>query len=102
MRIKSLVLAATAALALAACGGTDAGGAPKGEPIAKVAAPAGKAWVDVISKTEAGGYTALLDGSPYLPAAIKWATRTPNYSLSNMARLPARAAPNSRSSRPKS
>ena len=56
MRIKSLVLAATAALALAACGGADAGGAPKGEPIAKVAAPAGKAWVDVVSKTEAGGY----------------------------------------------
>jgi len=56
MRIKSLVLAATAALALAACGGTDAGGAPKGEPIAKVAAPAGKAWTDVVTKTEAGGY----------------------------------------------
>jgi protein-disulfide isomerase len=56
MRIKSLLIAATAALALAACGGADSGGAPKGEPIAKVAAPAGKAWTDVVSKTEVGGY----------------------------------------------
>jgi protein-disulfide isomerase len=58
MRTKSLLLAAGAALALAACGGGgDAGGAPtKGEPIAKVAAPQGKAWVDVVSKTEVGGY----------------------------------------------
>lgn len=57
MRIKSILIAASAALALAACGsGGDATGAPKGEPIAKVAAPAGKAWTDVVSKTEVGGY----------------------------------------------
>lgn len=56
MRIKSILIAASAALALAACGGGDATGAPKGEPIAKVAAPAGKAWTDVVSKTDAGGY----------------------------------------------
>lgn len=56
MRIKSLIISAAAALALAACGSGDSGGAPKGEPIAKVAAPAGKAWTDVVSKTEVGGY----------------------------------------------
>jgi protein-disulfide isomerase len=56
MRIKSLIFAATAALALASCGGGDTASAPSGEPIAKVAAPAGKAWTDVVSKTEAGGY----------------------------------------------
>lgn len=56
MRIKSLLIAASAALALAACGSGDSGSAPKGEAIAKVAAPAGKAWIEVVSKTEAGGY----------------------------------------------
>lgn len=56
MRIKSIMFAATAALALASCGGGDTASAPSGEPIAKVAAPAGKAWTDVVSKTEAGGY----------------------------------------------
>lgn len=56
MRIKSIFFVATAALALASCGSGDAGSAPTGEPIAKVAAPAGKAWTDVVSKTEAGGY----------------------------------------------
>ena len=49
-------ITAAAALALAACGSGDSAGAPKGEPIAKVAAPAGKAWTDVVTKTEAGGY----------------------------------------------
>ena len=56
MRIKSLFITAAAALARAACGSGDSAGAPKGEPIAKVAAPAGKAWTDVVTKTEAGGY----------------------------------------------
>jgi protein-disulfide isomerase len=56
MRIKSLFISAAAALALAACGSGDSAGAPKGEPIAKVAAPAGKAWTDVVTKTEVGGY----------------------------------------------
>lgn len=56
MRIKSLFITAAAALALAACGSGDSAGAPKGEPIAKVAAPAGRAWTDVVTKTEVGGY----------------------------------------------
>ena len=56
MRIKSLFIAASAVMALAACGSGESASAPKGEPIAKVAAPAGKAWTDVVSKTDAGGY----------------------------------------------
>jgi len=56
MRIKTLVSTTLAALALAACSGGDTAGAPKGEPIAKIAAPADTAWVDVVSKTEFGGY----------------------------------------------
>ena len=62
MRIKSLLIATVAALALSACG-SESGttGSVQGEPVAKVAAPAGKAWVDVVSKTGEGGY---LIGNP--------------------------------------
>jgi protein-disulfide isomerase len=57
MRMKSLLVATAAALALTACGGdAGTGGTMKGEPVAKVAAPAGKQWVDVVSKTADGGY----------------------------------------------
>jgi protein-disulfide isomerase len=57
MRIKSILLAASLALALASCGSSDTAAAPaRGEPIAKVAAPADKAWTDIVSKTQAGGY----------------------------------------------
>ncbi|MEP7350657.1 MAG: thioredoxin domain-containing protein [Sphingorhabdus sp.] len=56
MRMKSLLIAATAALALTACGGGDKADIPRGEPLAKIAAPAGKIWSDVVSKTEAGGF----------------------------------------------
>ena len=62
MRIKSLLIATVAAMALSACG-SESGttGSVQGEPVAKVAAPAGKAWVDVVSKTGEGGY---LIGNP--------------------------------------
>ena len=56
MRIKSILIAAAAALALTACGSGDTTGVTQGEPLAKVTAPAGKAWADVVSKTEADGY----------------------------------------------
>ena len=56
MRITTFIMTTAAALALAACGSSDTASAPKGEPIAKVAAPAGKTWVDTVSKTEFGGY----------------------------------------------
>ena len=56
MRIKYILISATAALALASCGGADSNAVPKGEAIAKVAAPAGKIWSETVVKTEAGGF----------------------------------------------
>jgi protein-disulfide isomerase len=56
MRIKSGLIAASALLALAACGGGETSEVPKGESIAKVAAPAGKIWSETVVKTEAGGF----------------------------------------------
>ncbi|MGL5837651.1 MAG: DsbA family protein [Sphingorhabdus sp.] len=53
MRSPKILTASLAALALAACGG-NGGEVPKGEPIAKVAAPAGKQWSDVVAKTDKG------------------------------------------------
>ena len=56
MRMKSMMIATCAALALAACGGGDSNTVPKGEPIAKVAAPAGKIWSETVVKTDVGGF----------------------------------------------
>lgn len=56
MRMKSILIAASATLALAACGGGDSNEVPKGEPIAKIAPPAGKIWSETVVKTEAGGF----------------------------------------------
>jgi len=67
MRIKTLISTTLAVLALAACGGGDTAGGPKGEPIAKIAAPAGTAWGDVVSKTEFGGYQM---GNPDAPLKL--------------------------------
>ena len=60
MRLPAIIasilgIAALAALfALGSCSGGGDAELPKGEPIAKVAAPAGKQWTEVISKTEKG------------------------------------------------
>jgi len=64
---KSLHLALVFAfLAVAACGKKDA--APVADaPLAKVAAPAGKQWSDVISATPEGGY---LMGNPDAPLKL--------------------------------
>ena len=52
---KSLLLSIPMlALSLVACSGGSGDGPPKGEPIAKVAAPAGKQWTDTVVKTEEG------------------------------------------------
>ena len=62
------LVAAPLALGLAACGkdkGADAG--LSGEPIAKIAPPAGKAWTDVVSKTPEGGYRM---GNPDAPIKL--------------------------------
>jgi protein-disulfide isomerase len=63
------LLAAPLTLALAACGssGNDKSAAPGGEPVAKIAPPAGKAWTDVVEKTPEGGYRM---GNPEAPIKL--------------------------------
>ncbi|HUD28997.1 MAG TPA: thioredoxin domain-containing protein [Novosphingobium sp.] len=62
------LIAAPLALGLAACGKKDETGAPaSGQPIAKIAAPAGKAWADVVAKTPEGGYRI---GNPEAPIKL--------------------------------
>lgn len=61
MRIFKTVLVSVLLTALAACNSGEEKGALKGEPIAAVAAPAGKTWVEVVKQTPEGGY---LIGNP--------------------------------------
>lgn len=62
MRKIQTLFAFTALAVLSSCGGSgEPTGALKGEPVAAVAPPAGKQWVEVVSKTEEGGY---LVGNP--------------------------------------
>lgn len=69
--LSRFALAATCALALAACGskedGAAATAAPSGEPIAAVPAPAGQTWADTYSVTPEGGY---LMGNPNAPIKL--------------------------------
>lgn len=61
---------ATMALALVACGNKDEGAAataPSGEPIAKIAAPAGQTWADTYTATPEGGYRM---GNPNAPIKL--------------------------------
>ena len=74
MNIRSLrhiLFAATLAplaLGLAACSKGKEGNADlSGDPIAKIAAPAGKAWSDVVAKTPEGGYRM---GNPAAPIKL--------------------------------
>ncbi len=66
LRLTLAVLAAPLALALAACG-SDGEGAATSEPVAKVAAPAGQMWSDVVAITEQGGW---LVGNPAAPIKL--------------------------------
>lgn len=70
-RFRQITLAALAlplALGLAACGKKDEAAAPtSSEPIAKIAAPAGKAWADTVVKTPEGGYRM---GNPEAPIKL--------------------------------
>ena len=68
-RLTMALLATPLVFGLAACGEDKAAGGAdaKGEPIAAIAPPAGKAWVDVVSKTEQGGYRM---GNPDAPIKI--------------------------------
>jgi protein-disulfide isomerase len=63
------MIAVPLALGLPACGKSDEApaAATSGEPIAKIAAPAGKAWADVVAKTPEGGYRM---GNPEAPIKI--------------------------------
>lgn len=54
MHIGKLIIAAALSLALVACGSGKDATKMNGDPIAKVAAPAGKQWTDVVSQTEQG------------------------------------------------
>jgi protein-disulfide isomerase len=68
--LRRLVLAlaiAPLALGLAACGKTEGGAAKGGEPLAKVAPPAGKTWQDVVARTPEGGYRM---GNPNAPIKL--------------------------------
>jgi protein-disulfide isomerase len=68
MRSLKILTASFAVLALASCGGGGTTGeAPKGEAVAAVAPPAGKQWIDVVSKTAEGGY---LIGNPDAPVKL--------------------------------
>lgn len=69
LRRFALALAvAPLALGLAACSkGSEGGSAAKGEPVANVAPPAGKAWTEVVTKTPDGGY---LLGNPEAPIKL--------------------------------
>lgn len=55
------------ALGLAACGKQDGAAPASGDKIAPIAAPAGKAWADTVSKTADGGY---LMGNPNAPIKL--------------------------------
>lgn len=66
-RLTFAALALPLALSLAACGKTEGGAEASGEKIAPIAAPAGKAWADTVTKTADGGY---LMGNPQAPIKL--------------------------------
>ncbi len=67
-RLTFALIAAPLALGLAACGSEKAeDAATSGAPLAKVAAPAGKVWSDVVVTTPEGGYRM---GNPDAPIKL--------------------------------
>ena len=65
-RIAFATLAAPLALALSACGGSEAGEL-SGEPLEAVAAPDGQSWTDMVEVTDSDGY---LLGNPDAPLKL--------------------------------
>lgn len=61
------LLSLAAALSLSACKKDGDAGAASGEPVAKVAAPAGTSWTETVSETEDGGYVV---GNPNAPIKL--------------------------------
>lgn len=75
-RFALALCAAPLALALAACGSSEdaGGGAPKGEALAPIAAPAGTSWVDTAVETPEGGFRI---GNPDAPIKlVEYASHT--------------------------
>ena len=73
-RTALALCAAPLALALAACGETEEGGPPTGEPIAAIPAPAGQSWVETAAVTPEGGYVI---GNPAAPLKlVEYASHT--------------------------
>ena len=71
-----MAISAALALALAACGGSEApeGTLPVGEPIADIAPPEGQLWQDTASHTEQGG---VVVGNPEAPLKlVEYASHT--------------------------
>jgi protein-disulfide isomerase len=68
-RAAMAVLLAPLALGLAACGDKGESGPAglNGDPVAPIAAPAGKAWADIVAETEMGGH---LIGNPDAPIRL--------------------------------
>ncbi|MGE3692792.1 MAG: thioredoxin domain-containing protein [Novosphingobium sp.] len=67
-RLALALFAMPLALTLASCGkGNEENGGLSGDPISKVAPPAGKSWAEVVSKTPDGGY---LMGNPQAPIKL--------------------------------
>ena len=66
-RIALIAAAAPLALALAACGDGAEDGAPTGEPLTPIAAPAGASWVETAAVTPEGGYRI---GNPDAPLKL--------------------------------
>ncbi|MDE8650357.1 thioredoxin domain-containing protein [Novosphingobium album (ex Liu et al. 2023)] len=66
-RIALGLIAAPLALGLAACGDKTGQAPTSGEPIAKIAPPAGQNWADIIEKTPEGGYRM---GNPDAPIKL--------------------------------
>ena len=77
MRLNSTLFASLIAvpLLLAGCSETEtADGAPSGEPIAPIAAPAGTSWVETVTVTPEGGY---MVGNPDAPLKlVEYASHT--------------------------
>lgn len=66
-RLTFAAVALPLALGLAACGKKGGEAPASGDKIAPIAAPAGKAWADTVSKTADGGY---LMGNPSAPIKL--------------------------------
>ena len=66
-RFALALVAAPLALGLAACGKNEEKGDTTAEPIAAIAAPAGKSWAEMVTRTPEGGY---LMGNPDAPIKL--------------------------------